>query len=89
MPRLIARLALLFGLRVPSASTLEPTVHRGERELCAGTARLGAPSLPIAKLSADEAYRCFRVRTVAAASDEAFRHYTVRRVIADELEGDR
>jgi len=89
MLRLVARLALLFGLRAAPASAIEPTVHRGEREFCAGTAHLGASSPPIAKLSADEAYRCFRVRTVAAASDEAFRHYTVRRVIADEFEGDR
>ena len=38
-----------------------PIVHRGERELCAGTAFLGAPVSPVAKLSDDEALRCFGV----------------------------
>ncbi|MEG9529619.1 MAG: hypothetical protein MIL41_28250 [Hyphomicrobiales bacterium] len=38
-----------------------PIVHRGERELCAGTAFLGAPSSAPAKLSYDEALRCFGV----------------------------
>lgn len=38
-----------------------PVVHRGERELCAGTAFLGAPVSPVAKLSYDEALRCFGV----------------------------
>ncbi|MET3483131.1 hypothetical protein [Methylobacterium sp. 1973] len=55
MGRLLLR--LLFGRRpAPSA----PIVHRGEREMCAGP-DLGAPAGPIAKLSYDEALRCFGV----------------------------
>lgn len=59
--RLAARLGILLGLRIVPAPTVEPAVHRGERELFAGTARLGVASGPIVKLSADEAMRCFGV----------------------------
>ncbi|MDP4005078.1 hypothetical protein [Methylobacterium sp. NEAU K] len=53
---------LLRWLLGAKPAELEPlVVHRGERELCAGTAFLGAPSTPVAKLSYDEALRCFGV----------------------------
>ena len=62
----LARLALFFGLRTASAAAITPTRidrgERGERELCAGTAFLGAPASPLAKLSAEEALRYFGVR---------------------------
>jgi hypothetical protein len=85
MSRLAARLALFFGLRARPAQAPELLIHRGERELCAGTAAIGMVTPPAAKLSAEEAHRCFGIRIVAATSDEAFRQYTTRRVIADEL----
>jgi len=59
--RFAARLGILLGLRIAPASVAEPTVYRGERELFAGPAKLGVVSGPIAKLSADEALRCFGV----------------------------
>lgn len=57
---MIKRLLLrwLAGARLAEPA---PVVHRGERELCAGTAFLGAPASPVAKLSYDEALRCFGV----------------------------
>jgi len=62
MPRFAVRFAVMLGLRAAPAPAVEPPpVHRGERELCAGAAHLGASSTPIAKLSADEALRCFGV----------------------------
>ena len=89
MHRLAARFALFLGLRAQPAPRPELLIHRGERELCAGTAALGTASPPAAKLSAEEAHRCFGIRIVTATSDEAFRHYTTRRVIADELVSER
>lgn len=66
MPRLFARLALVLGLRGQPVRPAEATkIHSAETELCAGTAFLGAPSTPIAKLSAEEALRCFGVRSGA------------------------
>jgi len=55
LKRILVR--LLFG-----AAPVEPApiVHRGEREISVGP-DLGAPSSPIAKLSYDEALRCFGV----------------------------
>ncbi len=62
----LARLALLLGLRTAPADAFAPVrIHRGEPEFCAGTDSLGAPwmaTAPTAKLSADEALRCFGVR---------------------------
>jgi len=57
---MIKRLVLrwLFGTQ-PAAA--EPIVHRGERELTRG-AGLGAAAGPVAKLSYDEALRCFGVK---------------------------
>lgn len=57
---MIKRLVLrwLFGTQ-PTAPA--PIVHRGECELTRG-AGLGAPSRPVAKLSYDEALRCFGVK---------------------------
>lgn len=55
MKRLVLR--WLFGAQ-PAASA--PIVHRGERELTRG-ADLGVRSSPTAKLSYDEALRCFGV----------------------------
>lgn len=45
------------------AAPVEPEliVHRGEREISVGPAFLGASSAPPAKLSYDEALRCFGV----------------------------
>ena len=56
LKRLLVR--LLFGAE---QSEPELIVHRGEREISAGPAFLGAASTPIAKLSYDEALRCFGV----------------------------
>lgn len=53
----LARLALLLGLRAAPTAPAAPIVHRGEPELCAGTALIGAPASPRAKLSRDEAER--------------------------------
>lgn len=89
MSRLAARLALFFGLRAQPAPAPEPLIHRGEREFCAGTAALGTASKPVAKLSAEEAHRCFGIRIVPATSDEALQRYTTRRVIADEFMSER
>ena len=58
MGRLLIR--WLLGAR-PASAPVPFTVHRGEREICAGTAFLGAPVSPLAKLSADEAALCFGV----------------------------
>lgn len=89
MHRLAARLALFLGLRAQPAAGPQLLIHRGERELCAGTAALGTSSPPAAKLSAEEAHRCFGIRITTAASDEAFRHYTTRYVIGDEFVSER
>jgi len=62
MPRFAIRLAVLLGLRAAPAPAVEPLrIHRDERELCAGTASLGMGAPPLAKLSAEEALRCFGV----------------------------
>ena len=57
---MIKRLLLRWLSGARTAESL-PIVHRGERELSAGTAFLGAPVSPVAKLSYDEALRCFGV----------------------------
>ncbi|MEG9528383.1 MAG: hypothetical protein MIL41_21880 [Hyphomicrobiales bacterium] len=59
---MIKRLLLRWLSGVRPAQPEPPIVHRGERELCAGTASLGAPSSAPAKLSYDEALRCFGVK---------------------------
>ncbi|MBP2495279.1 hypothetical protein ABID82_002389 [Methylobacterium sp. PvP062] len=56
---MLKRLVLRWLLRGQSAAAA-PIVHRGERELTSGP-DLGAPAGPIAKLSYDEALRCFGV----------------------------
>lgn len=89
MHRLAARLALFLGLRAQPAPAPELLIHRGERELCAGTAAIGTVRPPAAKLSAEEAHRCFGICIVPAASDEAYRHYTARRLITDEFKSER
>ncbi|MDH2313128.1 hypothetical protein [Methylobacterium brachiatum] len=62
MCRFAVRLAVLLGLRTAPVPAREPkAVHRGEIELFAGPAHLGAATTPIAKLSAEEAHRCFGV----------------------------
>ena len=52
LKRLLVR--LLFGA---AQSEPAPIVHRGEREISAGTGDLGVPSSPIAKLSTADAER--------------------------------
>jgi hypothetical protein len=62
MPRFAVRLAVLLGLRTAAAPSIEiKAIRRVEFELCAGPAHLGATSAPVAKLSAEEAHRCFGV----------------------------
>lgn len=56
---MIKRLVLKWLFGTESAAPA-PVVHRGERELTYGPG-LGAPTGPIAKLSYDEALRCFGV----------------------------
>lgn len=56
---MLKRLVLRWLLRDQPAAPA-PIVHRGEHELCRGP-NLGAPAGPIAKLSYDEALRCFGV----------------------------
>lgn len=98
MPRFAIRLAVLLGLRAAPAPVVEPPrIHRDERELCAGTARIGVVTVPVAKLSAEEAYRCFGVRqerrspngsrlTWGAAADDTLQRYCTRFTFADEIE---
>lgn len=56
---MLKRLVLRWLLATRPAAPA-PIIHRGERELSAGP-NLGAPAGPIAKLSYDEALRCFGV----------------------------
>lgn len=56
---MLKRLVLRWLLRTQPAAPA-PTVHRGERELTTGP-DLGALAGPVAKLSYQEALRCFGV----------------------------